>query len=243
MTPAVGAAGGGWAEVKATPCRWTCCLPSGSGIAPWRGGRARGAVEPRAAAAVGEADRHAIDDDAELDVGLLRIGPHVRQVGKHQDRALLGEVPSHSHGVAWQLGPRGAVARAELVPGRGDELVLVRGLHAEAPRDVASRSSDLIAIAIVIAIAVVGRVELDALAVAACQRISAPRPGVRTQLAPRAPAAPETKWIGPWLVGRVAGEEGEADVLGAIDGDAQLRVDVVHAVRHLVRGAVGVRVE
>ena len=45
-----------------------------------------------------------------------------------------------------------------------------------------------------------------------------------------APAAIETLMISTWHVGRVAGEEGETDVLVAIDGDAQLRVHVIHAV-------------
>ena len=105
----------GGAEVAYVRPGWLTEVRDAVEVDRWAG-RAFCAVVSGAAAAVGEAERHVIDDDAELDVRPLRIGPDVRQVGKHQDRALRGEVPAHGHGVAWQLGPRGAVALPELVP-------------------------------------------------------------------------------------------------------------------------------
>ena len=65
----------------------------------------------------------------ELDVGILRIGAHVRQVGEHQHRALRVDVAVEAHRVARQLRPRRAVALPERVPVRGDDLFTVHGLH------------------------------------------------------------------------------------------------------------------
>ena len=89
-----------------------------------------------AAAAVGKPNWHVIDDDAELDVDVRRVGPDSGEVREHHGRSRRAVLPADVQLAApWQLGPIHTVARAGAVPTRFDHLLVESDLYADAPRD------------------------------------------------------------------------------------------------------------